>query len=333
MTRWILGLSILTALLCAVPAASAFAQQRDPGCEDRTMVSTGGRMPNNPGTLAVRWTGYSNFELVYQNQILLLDAYFDRGSIYPPLGFKAEDVSRAHVILVGHGHHDHMSDAASVAIRTGAVVVGAPITTEKLLAQRVPPAQVRTVTGKGGEALRFEHFTVQPILARHGDPPADVRTAFGEALERTTRAPTPEQVAEQRAIHERGTNDRRIPTEGTIAYLITLDDGYRIMYRDSGGAVTPFETAAMAAIGGVDLALVATSAAILPALTSQQAVEYARTYRPAAFMPAHHDASANELWRPTEPLFTAIKEVDPSIVTISKLYREPTCFDTTQKRR
>ena len=165
MMRWILGLSILTALLCAVPAASAFAQQRDPGCEDRTMVSTGGRMPNNLGTLAVRWTGYSNFELVYQNQILLLDAYFDRGSIYPPLGFKAEDVSRAHVILVGHGHHDHMSDAASVAIRTGAVVVGAPITTEKLLAQRVPPAQVRTVTGKGGEALRFEHFTVQPILS------------------------------------------------------------------------------------------------------------------------------------------------------------------------
>ena len=116
---------------------------------------------------------------------------------------------------------------------------------------------------------------------------------------RTTRAPTPNQSAEQRRIHERGTNDRRIPTEGTIAYLITLDDGYRIMYRDSGGAVTPFETAAMAAIGGVDLALVATSAAILPALTSQQAVEYTRTYRPAAFMPAHHDASVNELWRPS----------------------------------
>jgi DNA-binding response OmpR family regulator len=53
-----------------------------------------------------------------------LDAYFDRGSIFPPLGFKAADIKRANVILIGHGHVDHMSDAASVAIRTGAVVVG-----------------------------------------------------------------------------------------------------------------------------------------------------------------------------------------------------------------
>ena len=333
MDRWITGLATPALLLGMVLTGPAAAQTRDPGCEDRTMVSAGGQFPRRPETLAVRWTGYSNFELVFKNQVLLLDAYFDRGSIYPPLGFRAADVTRANVILIGHGHHDHMSDAASVAVRTGAIVVGAPTTTAKLLAQKVPPAQVRTVTGKGGETLRFEHFTVLPILARHGDPPADVRTAFGEALRRTTPSPTPEQVAEQRAIQERGTSDPRIATEGTIAYLITLDNGFRIMYRDSGGAVTEFETTAMRTIGRVDIALAATAASVLPALTSAQAVEYARTYKPAVFMPAHHDASANELWRATEPLFTAVKEVDPSIVTISKTYREPACFDTTQKRR
>ena len=46
-------------------------------------------------------------------------------------------------------------------------------------------------------------------------------------------------------------------TEGTIAYLITLDDGFRIMYRDSAGVVTDFEKAAMARVGRVDLAITA----------------------------------------------------------------------------
>ncbi len=258
---------------------------------------------------------------------------FDRGSIYPPIGFKAADVVRAGAILIGHGHHDHMADAASIALRTGATVVGAPATTDKLLTQKVPATQVRTVTGKGGEELRFERMTVQPILARHGDPPADVRAAFGEALQRTTPKLTPEETSEQRTIRERGTNDPRIAAEGTIAYLITLDNGYRILYRDSGGAVTEFERAAMAAVGRVDLALLATAASVLPTLTTRQALEYVRTYRPAVFMPAHHDAPVNDLWRPTEPLFQAIREEDPAIATVSKIYREPACFDTTRRVR
>ena len=116
---------------------------KDSGCEVPTLVSTGGAAPRNPHTLAIRWTGYSNFELAYGGQIMLLDAYFDRGSMFAPLGFKAADVKKADVILIGHGHHDHMSDAASVAIRTGAVVVGAPLTTAKLQTQNLDAKQIR----------------------------------------------------------------------------------------------------------------------------------------------------------------------------------------------
>ena len=53
----------------------------------------------------------------------ILDAYFDRGSLYPSLGFKAGDIKKADAILIGHGHHDHMSDAASVGARTTACVI------------------------------------------------------------------------------------------------------------------------------------------------------------------------------------------------------------------
>lgn len=324
---------LAAALLVLMLPIPAIAQTPEPGCSVSRLVAAGGPKPASPDTLAVRWTGYSNFELAFGNQILLLDAYFDRGSIYPPLGIVATDVARANVILLGHGHHDHMADAASIAIRTGATVVGAPVTTEKLLAQGVPASQVRAVTGQGGELLRFSGFTVEPVLARHGDPPPDVRTAFGEALGRTAPKPTSAQAEEQRAIRARGTNDPRIIAEGTIAYIITLDNGFRIAYRDSGGAVTEFERTAMTRIGRVDLALMATAASYLTNLTTAQALEYQRTYRPSIYMPAHHDAPINDIWRPSEPIFQALKDVDPAVTTASRGYREPTCVDTRQRVR
>jgi L-ascorbate metabolism protein UlaG (beta-lactamase superfamily) len=314
-------------------ATSPLANTADAACQAPRLVSTGGAAPKDPAILAVRWTGYSNFELAYKGQVLLLDAYFDRGSLYPPLGFSAADVRKVDVILIGHGHFDHMSDAASVGIRTGAPIVGAPITIDRLRAESVPEKQLRSVTGRGGETLRFTGFTVEPILARHGEPPPEVTAAFNRALQTSTKQPTPEQKAEQAAIVARGTSDRRIVSEGTIAYLITLDSGFRILYRDSGGKVTDYEKAVAQRIGGVDLILAATSASYVTSLLVDQALEYVHTYKPRAFMPAHHDAASDALWRPTEPIFQAIKDENPGIVTISKEYREPTCFDTRVKPR
>ena len=300
----------------------------DAACQAPVLVSTGGAFPRNPQTLAVRWTGYANFELVYNGQILLLDTYFDRGSMYPPLGFKAADVKRADVILLGHGHVDHMSDAASVGSRTHAVVVGAPVTTEKLLTQSIDPKQVKTVTGRGGEMLEFRGFKVEPILGRHGEPPGEVVEAFDHALKAVGPKATPAQVAERAEIRSRGTSDKRVIAEGTIAFLITLDNGFRIMFRDSGGRITEYERAAMQRVGRVDLALVAVSAAFLQPLTVEQAFEHIRTYKPDVYMPAHHDGPYDNLWRPTEPLFQALKDEIPNLVTVSRVYREPVCFSS-----
>src|SRR5215470_10271174 len=170
------------------------AEPRDPACYARTLASAGGAMPRNPHTLAVRWLGYSNFELAYGGHILLLDAYYDRGSIYPSLGFKAADIARADGILIGHGHFDHMSDAASVGAATGATVVGAPATTQKLATQPIDATQVRTVTGLGREILKFAGFSVEPILARHGEPPAGIVGPIDAALRQVTTPLTAEEA-------------------------------------------------------------------------------------------------------------------------------------------
>lgn len=307
---------------------AAASEPRDPACHDRTLASTGGALPRNPHTLAVRWTGYGNFELVYGGHILLLDAYYDRGGLYPPLGVTAADIKRADAILIGHGHFDHMSDAATIGAKTGATVVGAPVTVEKLATQAIDPKQVKAVTGRGGEVLTFAGFTVEPILARHGEPPANIVGPIDAALKQVTPPVTEQEAAEQAAIRERGTSDRRVIGEGTIAYLITLDDGFRIMYRDSGGRITEQEKAAMQRVGRVDLALVAVAASYLNTLTAEQALEHVRLYRPDVYMPAHHDAPGNGLWRAIEPIAEALENDNPDIVIASRAYRDPVCFNT-----
>jgi L-ascorbate metabolism protein UlaG (beta-lactamase superfamily) len=320
----------------AVDSDAAFAAApRDAACFVPKLVSTGGAAPANTHTLAVRWTGFSNFELVYGGKIILLDAFFDRGSNYVPLGFKAADIGKVDAILIGHAHFDHMSDAASVGLRTGATIVGAPVTTEKLAAQGVPAAQIRTVSGRGEELLKFDGFSVQPILARHGQPDKHITEVMEGALNSVAPKETPEQISEEKEVMARGTFDPRIINEGTIAYLIRFDDGFSIIYRDSGGQITEQEKAAFANIGGVDLALLAITADFLNPLTAKQAIEYVQLFKPAVFMPAHHDAGFsghNPLWRATEPVFQAIKDERPDIVTVSRGYREPVCFDTDINR-
>src|SRR5258708_7412290 len=316
----------------AVDAAPVFsARAGDPACHAAQLVEPGRPAPGDAHTLAVGWAGYSNFELAYGGKIILLDAYFDRGSNYPPLGFPARDVTRADVVLIGHGHFDHMSDAASVSIRTGATIVGAPLTTAKLAAQEVPASQIRAVTGRGGELLKFDGFSVEPILARHGQPDPQVTTVMEGALAALSTEPGAAQEAEERAIRARGVSDPRVIAEGTIAYLITLDSGFRIMYRDSGGRATDQEKAAMARAGSVDLALVAVAAEYLMPLTARQGLEHMRLYKPEVYMPAHHDAPIGchpPLWRATRPLFPALKAHKPNLVTVSRGYREPVCFNT-----
>ena len=332
------------ALLCGAAAARPFIDPRseraplfdpdpalaaapaDPACRDRTLVSAGGAFPRNRHTLAIRWLGNTNFELVHDGKIILLDAYYDRGSLYPSLGFKPEDIRRADLILLGHGHFDHMSDGASVGARTHAEIVAAPVTVEKLMTQPVDPKQIRTVTGRGGELLRYQGFTVEPILGRHGEPPASVTGPIDKVLKELAPA-TPAQLAEQAAIRARGTSDKRVIDEGTIAFLITFADGFRVYYRNSGGHVTDYERAVMARVGRVDLALVAVPANYLSDLNVVGSLEQLRTYRPDVWIPGHHDNPYN-LWRATEPLFQALKEAEPALITVSREYREPICFNT-----
>lgn len=329
---------LLLSSLIAAPCLAAEQQSMDPrfaplpqeeACRSLTLASTGGPLVKDPKILAVRWLGFSTFELVYGDQIILLDNYYDRGPRFRSLGFKAADVKRANLILVGHGHSDHMSDTAQTIAQTGASVVTSPISATKLLSDGVDAKKIIQVTGRDGQILKFKGFTVQPVLGRHGEPglapgTAAFRKAYADAYPATV-----EEMAAVAPIGAKGSRDPHIVDEGMIAFVITFDDGFRLAWRDSGGAMTDYEKSAMAKIGRVDILLGAVAANVVAESNVAVLMPMIDTYRPAVYFPAHHEEEVgSNPDRATEPLFQNIKNKYPDTVTVSKEFREPTCFDT-----
>jgi len=326
---------VIAALALVVPRGLAAPrdnrhEDRDrDACDTLTLASTGGPVPRDRDLLVLRWLGYANFEMTYRGQILLLDAYFDRGSRYRPLGFAAADVTRATAILLGHAHYDHMSDAASIGSRLNIPVVGAPVTVEKLLTQPIDPKLIQTVTGRGGETLRYDGFQVEPVLGFHSSAPAALTAAYTAAYATGVPPPTPEEAAEEAAIQARGSSDPRILTEGSISFVFTFDTGFRLAWRDTGGDMTSYEEEALARGGRVDVLLGSIAPLAIARLQAAVLLPMVRLYHPKVFLPSHHDERVGQLIdRATDPMFQAIKDEMPDIITISRQYREPVCIDT-----
>src|SRR5205823_6386748 len=84
----------------------------------------GGQAEANPDILALRWLGTSNFEVTAGGRVILLHCFYNRGPLMRSIGFSVDDVVRADEIYIGHPHYDHVADAAPVATRTGATVIG-----------------------------------------------------------------------------------------------------------------------------------------------------------------------------------------------------------------
>lgn len=320
----------LAALLLAAPAAHAdksfLSDSTDPSCRTLTPALTGGPMPPD-GILAIRWLGTTNFELAYNGQVFLLDAYYDRGPRNRPIGFAPADVKWADVIFVGHAHFDHMSDAAAVATRTGAVVVGAPTVTDTAISLGLPAKQAVTV--RGGEVLKYKGFTVEAILARHSTLDPAVLAAFRAAIAAAAGAPTSEEAAAEAAILKRGTFDPKVITEGTIAYLFTFDSGFRLIFRNSAGPITDAERAVMQRIGGrTDVAIVGYIGQYVAKRQIASTLPIIELYNPGLYLPAHHDEIAGTFVDiGLEPLFMAIRDRIPGTSVMSPLYREPVCLN------
>jgi len=324
-----------TAALAAAPfefPAGVSAMQPVEGLADDptlgTLVPTaiGGPAPQSADTLTVRWLGCANHELAFRDQVILLDAWYDRGPRNRPLGFGPDDVQHADVIINGHAHFDHIAEIPGIARRTGATVLGAPISTGYVRSQGLSDGQL--VTTAGGEHLEFNGFTLDAILAHHSLLPRDVLDKLAPALAADMPALSDQEKQQQAEIRARGLSDPKIITEGTIAYLFTFDNGFRLPYRNSAGPITDAEQQAAAGLNGVDLAIIAYQGH--PVADSQIAVTLplVQLYHPRIYLPTHHDTIAGTFTDiATEPLFLAIRDALPQTRSISPLYRTPVVVD------
>ena len=111
-------------------------------------------------TLKITWLGHSAFLLEPpQGPTVLIDPWLDN----PRAPAGAQDLSRVDVILVTHGHSDHVGNTVEVARRTGAKVISIFELYLYLQALGVPTAQGMN---KGG-TIDVDGLRVTMVDARH----------------------------------------------------------------------------------------------------------------------------------------------------------------------
>jgi L-ascorbate metabolism protein UlaG (beta-lactamase superfamily) len=173
------------------------------GGPDPGPAATGARAP-----IALTYLGVAGWQLDAGERTILADPYFSRpdlgGLVAPDAAAIARRApKRADLIVVGHSHVDHLLDAPSVALATGAQLLGSVSTAHVARASGVPADRVITV--KGGEDFEMGGYSVRVIPSLHSA--LDGKHVFGGALAASPKLPM------RFADYEEG---------GTFIYLVRI---------------------------------------------------------------------------------------------------------------
>ena len=165
--------------------------------------------------LTLTYLGVAGYQLESGAIRVLADPYFSRptadGVVVPdPAAIAAHAPARADLIVVGHSHVDHLLDVPSIALATGAQVMGSLSTARVARASGVPSDRIITV--KGGEDYAFDGYSVRAIPSLHSA--LDHKHTFGAEIPEGVALPLPG------AGYAEG---------GTLAYLIRLG-GHEVLF-------------------------------------------------------------------------------------------------------
>lgn len=167
MTRLTLG--VLLAAACTRPPATSTTATppATPAAADPAPAPA--TAPRTPITLT--YLGVAGWQIDAGAVTILADPYFSRpkldGRIVPDEeAIARRSPARADLIVVGHSHVDHLLDAPSVAMRTGAQILGSLSTARVARASGLPADQIIPI--QGGEDYAFPSgYSVRVMRSLH----------------------------------------------------------------------------------------------------------------------------------------------------------------------
>jgi hypothetical protein len=173
------------------------------------------------------------FELDFQGRRILIDPWFGRfptgfftGNFNPDTPLRTntdlidQHITTADQILVGHGHWDHMADVATIARKTGAMVLGSETHANVLRATGMVD-ESKIVIVEGGEVMQFDGYTIEVFPSLHSMGPTKKFAVPGHLI----------------SVPEAPTTVGDLPEGDSLIYQITLADGFRIFLQSTANFI------------------------------------------------------------------------------------------------
>jgi len=111
-------------------------------------------------TTEIKYLGHSSFQILTNNQSILIDPFLTDN---PKASTTADEIS-ADVILITHGHFDHVADVEAIAKRTGALLIANYEIATWFQGQGIENVHPMNI---GGQHV-FDFGTVKFTIAHHG---------------------------------------------------------------------------------------------------------------------------------------------------------------------
>jgi len=173
--------------------------------------------------IALTYLGVAGWQIEGAGKVILTDPHlsrpenFDEPLVPDAAAIAKHTPAKADLVIVGHSHFDHLLDAPSVALRTGAPLLGSLSTTRVGKASGLTDEQLITV--KGGEDFAMDGFSLRVIPSLH--------SAIGEKHIFGIETPADPKLPMPASGYQEG---------GTLAYLLRLA-GHEVLVLDTANFI------------------------------------------------------------------------------------------------
>lgn len=117
--------------------------------------------------MKLTWFGTAGFRIESGEHTLLIDPYFTRNTrAIPRQTLKASDIRTADLILLTHGHFDHIYDVPEIASNTNATVYCGRGVDQTLIKKGLTANHIRRVK-TDGQTFIFGDLKIQAFFSRH----------------------------------------------------------------------------------------------------------------------------------------------------------------------